>query len=445
VSSPSQPLVHRWRATGAGLPGLGRSVAVTALLNVATAFAAGIAGAVIARSLGPADRGHYGAVLAWFGLVLSVGQLGQTAATTYFVARDPARAADYVATSRTIMLLSGGLTLTAGLVAAPLLASGQAATTFGHRLMFATCLACFAGAGYTFALQATHLTRWNLVRNSQALAYLAAVVLLAAIGGLGLRSVLTALSVTMAAQTLFAYWLCSRSGLTGGRCRLALARPMTRYGLGQLAASLPGVVTARLDQLVLSLTTPSATLGRYVVALSLAGLAAPVVSAFGSTAFPRLASRLLSPSGTRRLQRWAVLTSTGVGVAGMGTVMVAAPWMVPAVFGSGFRDAVPLVWLLAPGGAFLACGQVCADLLGGHGRPLAVARAQAIAAAVMITGLATLLPAFGAPGAAITSSAAAAVALLHMVASLRRISQDPAPVPIPTAGSDPVPPQPGLR
>jgi Na+-driven multidrug efflux pump len=76
--------------------------------------------------------------------------------------------------------------------------------------------------------------------------------------------------------------------------------------------------------------------------------------------------------------------------------------------------------LLAPGGVLLACAQVGGDLLRGHGRPLAVARAQWIAAIVMITLLAALVPPLGAKGAAIASSAAAATVLILMLHSLAR-------------------------
>jgi O-antigen/teichoic acid export membrane protein len=92
------------------------------------------------------------------------------------------------------------------------------------------------------------------------------------------------------------------------------------------------------------------------------------------------------------------------------------------VFGPGYAEAIRLLWLLAPGGVLFACAQVCADLLRGHGRPLAVARAQWTAAAVMIVLLVALVPQWGAMGAAIASSAAAAAAFLLMLHALARTS-----------------------
>jgi O-antigen/teichoic acid export membrane protein len=396
-------------------------VARTSACNVAAAVAAGIAGIVIARALGPAVRGEYAAILAWFGVVLVLGQLGQTAAATYFVAREPDRAPDYLATSRTLMVASGLVTLGVGMLVAPLLSSGSGAATAGYRLMFATCLASFVGASYVFSLQARNIPRWNLARISQPVAYLLVVTGLYVVGWLDLMAALAVLSATVVAQTGFSYWLCAREGLTGGRARRVLARPLTRYGLSQLAAMAPTLLASRLDVLVLSMAVPSAALGNYAVAASVTALALPVVSGVGNVSFPRIASRTLSVAGQDRLQRWAVLTSAAVGVALMLPVVVCAPWLVPLVFGEGFRDAVPLVMVLAPGGVLLACGRVCADLLKGHGRPLAVARAQAVAAAATGVLLAALVPPFGVTGAAVASSVAAGVALVMLLRALRRV------------------------
>jgi O-antigen/teichoic acid export membrane protein len=396
-------------------------VARTSVCNVAGAAAAGIAGVVIARSLGPSARGEYAAIMAWFAVVLVLGQLGQTAATTFFVAREPERAAGYLATSRTMMVASGVVALGAGLLAAPLLASGSGASVAGYRLMFATCLVGFVSASYVFSLQATRIARWNLARLSQPVAYLVMVTGLHLAGRLDLMTALAVLSATMVAQTGLAYWLCAREGLTGGRAQRTLARPLFRYGLGQLASAAPTLVTTRLGVLVLSLTVPAAALGQYAVAASVTALALPVVSAVGNVSFPRIASRTLSAARLHRLQRLALLSSAVVGVLLLLPVVVTAPWLVPLVFGEGFRGAVPLVALLAPGGLLLAGGRVCGDLLKGHGRPLAVAGAQAVAAVATVAMLAALVPPFGVYGAAIASSVAAGVALLLMLRALRRI------------------------
>jgi O-antigen/teichoic acid export membrane protein len=217
--------------------------------------------------------------------------------------------------------------------------------------------------------------------------------------------------------------------------------------MAQFASSLPILVTTRLDQLVLSLTVPPAALGNYAIAATLAAFAGPLVAALGHVAFPRLASQALSRTGADRLQRSTVLAAAGISGALTLTLAATAPWLVPAVFGPGYRDAVPLVWLLAPGAAFAVCAQVCGDLLRGHGRPLAAARAQGAAAVAIIVLLAALLPALGVIGAAIASTTANGLALVMMLKALREPlaeTSTPAPTPVqppgpPVAGELPAP------
>lgn len=402
------------------LSGLGKSVATTAAFNVMTAGTAAAAGIVIARSLGPTGRGEYAAILAWYGPVHHIGQLGQASATTFFVARHPQRTPVYLATSRNMMAASGIAVLVMGLVAAPLLGRHNPAMTLGYGLMFATCLPAFIGGTFTFSLQSSDLSRWNLVRIIQPALFVVTVGVLHLTGHLGLIPALLALSVTLVVQAGFSYELCRRRRVTGGRADLALARPMMRYGLLRLVASIPGEIVFGVDRLVLSLAVAPAALGQYAVAFSLTSVAGPIVAAVGNVTFPRLASRVLSPMGAARLQRRAVLASIATGVILMLPLALLASWAVPAVFGTGYRDAVPLVWLLAPGGVFFASTQVCSDLLLGYGRPLAVAWAQGAASVVTIGVMAVLLPTAGASGVAIASSVGAATSFLLMMRALRR-------------------------
>ncbi|MDX6340276.1 MAG: hypothetical protein QOH87_414, partial [Trebonia sp.] len=67
----------------------GGVIARTALFNVAAAAIAAIAGIILARTVGPTVRGEYAAVTSWSGVLMVIGDAGQTAAVCYYVARDP--------------------------------------------------------------------------------------------------------------------------------------------------------------------------------------------------------------------------------------------------------------------------------------------------------------------------------------------------------------------
>jgi O-antigen/teichoic acid export membrane protein len=401
--------------------GTGRAVARTAGFNMAGVVAAGIGGVIIARTVGPTARGEYAAITAWFGVALIFAEIGQPAALCFYVARDPMRAREYVATSRAMMIVTGTATLMAGILLAPVLSHGNSAVTIGYRIAFGASIVAYVGASYTFSLQARDLRQWNVVRTSQPVLFLLAIGALWLLRLLTLHTALIVMGVALFVQFCWAY-RCNRViGLAPGRPQADLIWPLAAYGAAQMAALTPTALNSQLDQLVLSQTVAPADLGRYAIAVSLTSLPVPLVSAIGNVAFPRLAAWGVVSDATRRLQKFAIIGSFGLAAGMLIPLAVAAYWLVPLVFGPAYRAAVPLIWILAPGSVFLACGQVVGDLLRGRNHPTVVAWAQGVAAIFTVVLLIVLLPVVGVSGAAITSSIAYGIALAVMLRSLWRL------------------------
>lgn len=418
MSAPA--LAGRLHLARAALRGrqTGAVIARTACFNVASAGTAALGGVIMARAVGPTVRGEYAAVTSWLGVLLLVGEVGQTAAVCFYVARDPRHARSYVATSRAIMLVTGAAALACGLIAAPVLAHGSPGLAGAYRLSFAGSVIGFAGASYTFSLQARSIRRWNLVRLSQPALGLAGIAVLWRMRLLTLHTAIVTVLATTAIQLGFAYYWCRRTRLAPGHFHRELVRPLVRYGATQLTATTPAAVNMYLDQLVLSQVVPPADLGRYAIAVSITLLPVPLVSAIGNVAFPRLAAQRVVSARSHRLQRAAILASAGLASAILLPVAAIAPWLIPLVFGPGYRGVVPLLWLLTPGGVFLACGQVAGDLLRGLGRPGLVAAAQGLAVVFTVILLIALLPVAGVAAAAIASTSAYGVALAAMTRAL---------------------------
>jgi O-antigen/teichoic acid export membrane protein len=401
--------------------GSGRTVVRTAGFNMAATIAAGLGGVLLARAFGPTVRGEYAAISAWFGIGLMVGGMGQPAALCFYVSRDPLRARQYVATSRAMMLTTGVLALGVGLLFATVLSRGNPEVATGYRIAFGTSIVAFVGASYTFSLQARDLHRWNVVRVSQPVLSLLGMGLLWYMRLLTLYTALLIVAATMVLQLLWAYRCCRLTGLAPGRPSLRLIRPLSAYGVAQIAALTPAALNANLDQLVLSQTVAAADLGRYAIAVSLTSVPVPLVAAIGNVAFPRLAARRAVTDETRRVQMLAVLTSAGLAAAMLVPLALVAYWLLPLVFGEAYRGAVPLLWILTPGAIFLSCNQVVGDLLRGRNHPAVVAWAQGLAAIFTVVLLIALLPVVGVAGAAIASTVSYGLALAAMLRSLRRL------------------------
>ncbi len=384
------------------------------------AIAAGLGGVIIARALGPTVRGEYAAITAWFGLVLMVGAMGQPAALCFHVARDPDQAPRYVATARAMMLATGTVATVAGIAIAPTLAHGNSGVELGYQISFAASSIAFVGASYTFALQARDLRRWNITRVVQPMASLFVLAILWKLRLLTLNRALAVLSVTMLMQLVWAYVECRKAKLVPGRADAAMVRPLGLYGIAQIAALTPATLNSQLDQLILSQTVVPAELGRYAVAVSLTLMPVPLVAAIGNVAFPWLASQQSTSLIRGRLQKYSIIASIAIATAILVPLAGSAHWLIPIVFGPSYSGSVVLVWILAPGAVFLACGQVVGDLLRGKNLPLIVAKAQGLAAVFTVILLLALLPIAGIAGAAIASTIAYGVALAIMLRALAR-------------------------
>jgi O-antigen/teichoic acid export membrane protein len=434
MNPPNTPYVRSWTSPGkhasptrirfrAGKfrsAGAVKLVVRTAGFNAAATVTAGLGGVIIARTLGPTVRGQYAAITAWFGVMVVMGDMGQQSALCFYVSRQPRLASSYVATARTIMLSGGSLVAIICMAITPLIAHGNFAMLVGYRIAFGTLFLSFIGTSYVVSLQGRDIHRWNLVRLSQPGLSLFALVLFWRIHFLTLAVALEILAGTIVAQAFFAYISCRSLGMAPGHTRIRLVRPLATYGAAQIVASAPTVLNTQLDQLILSQAVPAASLGRYAVAVSLAALPFPLCSAIGNVAFPRLASKRDIDARSYRLQWLAILSSAGVATLILIPLSVGSIWLVPLVFGSGYRSAVPMIWVLAPGSIFIACGQVSGDLLRGRKEPMIVAKAQGIAVIATIIILVTLLPYMGVYAAAVASSVAYGISLFAMLLALRR-------------------------
>jgi O-antigen/teichoic acid export membrane protein len=418
VTRHAAPARYRIAASAIRGSGAARPVVETACYSVGGTMAAGLGGVVLARTLGPAVRGEYAAVTAWLGIALLIGGLGQPAALCYYVAQQPGQARSYVATSRAMMVVTGSVALVAGMLLAPVLAHGDPNLTLGYRIAFCGVIVGFAGSCYTYALQARNFASWNVIRSTQPVLAFASICGLWAVHRLSLDTALIALVGTLIAQCAWAQHRCRREQLAPGRARRHLVRPLATFGIAQMASLAPWTLNTYLDQLLLSQLAPAADLGRYAIAVSITSLPMPVVSAIGYTAFPRLAARSTVSSSDQQLLKMAVILSAAIAAVLLVPGAVAATWLVPLVFGARYAGVVPLLWILTPGGVFIACGQVTGDMLRGRKNLSVVAYSQWIAVIATVAGLCALLPTMGVAGAAVASTVAYGVALAAMVRSL---------------------------
>jgi O-antigen/teichoic acid export membrane protein len=397
-----------------------RSVAVTATLNVVTMLAGSMGGLILARTLGPTQRGDLVTILLWPAMIGGIVSLGITQATCYWASKQPELAADYMSTGVVASLLTGLIVAGSGPWIAELIGRNGEVRRYLTLVLALTPL-YITGGVWISALQATRISMWNLARTMQPFLYLAGLLCLWMLGRLTIGTAVIVYAASLLIQIAFSIMVARRVVGRGLRPKRFLLRPLYSYGAKVSLSTVPQVVNASVDQLILSVMpgVSAAQLGNYAVAVSLSLLALPAAVAFGSVAFPRIA-RAPSEDHARRIERLSLVGAVLLAGMTIGIISALAPLVVPRIFGKGYSDAIIPLWLLAPGTIFLAVNRVLGDLLQGRGRPLMRSSGEGIGMVFTLVLLIILIPRFGIRGAAIASSVTYGVVCLFLLWGLHR-------------------------
>jgi O-antigen/teichoic acid export membrane protein len=393
-----------------------RSVAITFATNIALAILGATTGLLAARLLGLAGRGQLAAIQTFPTVLAVLAMLGLPDALVYFTARDPARAGRYLATVMILVMPVCLVAMTIGYLAMPLLLAAQSQDTVDAARHYLLLLPLFALAGMPFhPLRGQGQFRlWNALRLGPGLAW-AVVLVLAAVGhGTTAAELAGHYLLGLAIVAVIVMTVVSRHIAPPYRPSRTHAPALLRFGAPGLLATLPNVLSLRLDQLLMGALLGPEPLGLYTVAVAWSAATGPLLSTVGAVAFPRVASEkdtLSRVALVGRSSRMAVL----LGILSLPPLLIATPVAVTLLFGESFRGAIPAALLLTVATTVFSFGHVVEEILRGLGLPGDALRAELTGLAVTALSLLVLLPLGGIEGAAMASllgySAIAAVAL----------------------------------
>jgi O-antigen/teichoic acid export membrane protein len=366
-----------------------------------------------ARALGPEGRGQLAAIMVPLGLAPVVLTLGLS---LYIF-----RAAATGQRAGTLLGTFGVVFLALGLVGAALGPTIGTLVGGGHQVVrtwviVGCALLPLGFINIVITDIASGQNRWGPV-----LAYRLTlpVVVLVSIPALYLTGHLTvgsAALVSIAGGTLPVIFLVPGArSLLPLRFNTKIVREGIPFGLRAWAAGLGQVGNVRADQLLMTRMVKPSELGLYVIAVTASGvLVNPVVSALTTATMPRFAT-----GSTDLVERVLRTTLLGVLLISAGVALI-APVFVPLFFGSAFKGAVPMIWILLAAGVPLTGGAVLSSALTSSGRPSYAARAELVALGVTVPGLIVLLPIMGAFGAALVSLVAYTASFSMLVLAVRR-------------------------
>ncbi|HWG55183.1 MAG TPA: oligosaccharide flippase family protein [Gaiellaceae bacterium] len=398
---------------------LARSVALNLAGQFGTLLVGFASSIVLARLLGPADRGMLAVVLSVADVLLVVVGIGLPMAVMYFASRETPPTGALLGNSFAhALLLAALLGPTFFFLREPLAeAFSRGEGTSVWPLLTVVVVANFLA--WTTTNQLAGELRFGLF-NALSVAgkavTLVLVVCLIGLGGGGVAAAVAATAAGAATSAVGALVVLLR------KARPALDRALygslVRYGARVQAGALFGSLNLRLDVLVLQFFRPLAAVGYYVIAQIVAELVIVLARAFQASVLPLVRryegdDRQLATT-TAALRHHGLLAAVAVLVnAGFGTLVLLVG------YGDEFRPALEPMLILLPGMWFLGTANVITGDLNGRGRP-GLASALTGATVVLTVALDLLLiPPYGIVGAAIASVVAYVaygVASLHALA-----------------------------
>jgi O-antigen/teichoic acid export membrane protein len=384
-------------------------VKLNALGQVSTLAVGFIGSILIARWLGPADRGLLGLVSSTASFAIAIFGLGWPLAVGYYASkRDGAQGA----------LLGNTFAFAAALavVLVPLawVFRGPLADTFGHGR---GGLLWVAGAGlvplalleYALPNQLVGGLRFgqlSVINVLSKAAYLVVAVLLIGVFGFGVAGGIVAVAVTSIVTAVACLPTLLR--LERPRVDLTVARSLVNYGRRVQIGAVFQLANYRLDVIIAQFFLALSAVGAYLMAQILAELVIVVAQAFQMSVLPLVSRDEQGPAALRTavasVRHHGILAAAAIGGnAVFGTIVILF------MLGPSYRQALAPFLILLPAVWFLGTGAVVGGVLRGFGRPGTASLLSGGALVVTVLLDVTLIPAFGTVGAAIASLCAYAV------------------------------------
>ncbi len=389
TTSPSCAGLSGSPRAGAPAPPLAAFIGTSAssVLVALFTFASGV---LIARALGPAARGEYGAVILLAQLAATIGCLSFFDGAIVVLRAGAERLRPLLPGMAAAALCLWAAT-SAVLVAVLWLAGpGRGGLTFGQGALFSVLIVLEYLAAQLFSAAERSQMRFGLVNLSRVagpaiLCLLLGAVLLAGPERAGLPLVLSLLLLSRLPVLLV--WLARYGGALAGAPRRSFVAASGWTGLRLHPALVLGALAGQMDRLIAVAIWPADLLGQYFVASAAVGAGYGVIStAMSIVLLPYLAGldRAARRARIAQVVRMTLLASAGAVAAGAAIL----PAAVPLLFGAGFAPAAGLSLGLLAALAPLPLRAVAVEAARARGRFWPPVEIALVSIAVMAAGYA---------------------------------------------------------
>ena len=383
----------------------------TLLQQVLTSAAGFLTGILTARLLGPYGRGELAAVTVWPITLIFLCSFGLERTLIYFAGKSRDDISPVASSAMGIGAVQTAAAILIGWLAIPIALRGYGTPAIRWSLVFLLA----APIVRLDSLQGSLLLGTLRTRPYNFLAGFSSVFYAAGIAALFLRNIPSVSGIVIVRLLGVVLAACMGFKIIRQELRMkwswnrAVAAEMTKYGLKTNLGELSYFMNNRLDQLLMSLLLPGATLGIYVAAVAFSDALCILPRGI---AIVTLATGSNSNPTTAMLWTKRSLTLTAAWVLPAALLMwILCPVLIPRLFGHAFAGAILPCRILILGSCAMSFTGVLSESARSVNHPEIPSYAEFSALLVTAGLLLLLLKPFGAVGAAIASSAAYAWAL----------------------------------
>lgn len=386
-----------------------------------------VTGVVVARALGPSDRGHFALLTLVWAIATSLGGLGIPHGLSYFAARAPEAALQTMrAVTKPLAVQLALATLITAIVLGLLTAGRPDYVQWGAAVSILTVAPwILLQCGISLLQGLQRFAAFNVLRVLPNAGFAVAATTLLMAGVRDFLPFVVAWGLSRAGWAPVAIWAARHHAMrvsSAAADRLSTSQ-ILGFGRRSLLGASPPMETYRLDQAVVALFLPPAALGYYVVSLAFTTLPRMVAQSFGLVASPRVASSETHSDARRAMWGFFWLAAPVYAVT-TAVIWIVAPELTPLFFGEEFEVSIPLTRSLLVATVFYCARRVLTDSARGAGYPGVGSLAEILAFVCAAPLLAAFVPLWGIDGVAYALIGSSLIALAVLVVTLMRAGRN---------------------
>ncbi|HRO07525.1 MAG: oligosaccharide flippase family protein [Bacteroidia bacterium] len=371
---------------------------------------------IIARYLGPEDRGIYSYILVILSFLIPIISLGFGAGVMYYISTGKYKIKDVFVTVNIISILIGMLAATVIVLLWSLNILGESAKSFSLQNIFLLSGSIIFTSNYFFntriLLGNSNFKLLNIVDIFQSLFNPFVILIFVYLFSLRVNGIFISLFIANSILAIILILFIKKHIGVRYIWQKDFLTNAISYGLKGWFGDMAIKANVRLDQIILGAKVSSYSLGIYSIAVLLAELIWVIPDSVGNVLFNRITKIEKISERVHMTTRIARILLTLSFFVSLCLLLLSYYLIIPYGYGPDYYNSLSVLIILIPGSIMMIFTKVATKLLSGSAMIAKSSQIQIISAIVGVALYIFLIPFFGYYGAAIASSIAYIVGAL---------------------------------